>query len=327
MYVADALDGRVYSYNMPDAIDARLTSLELSGVDVGEFSPLRYDYASEHVPHGNIATLTAVPAQEDASVHIEPADHDGDLSNGHHLRLLHGLEVTITVTSADGSRERVYRVALADIAEEVASADVAEEVAPADVAEEVAPADVAEEQVTGPSASCLRGAVSVGFSLVVYEGGSLDDLGSCAQGRLVTSLYALSDGDWVSYSPDAPDFVNQDFAELFADGVPSLLPLVVRSEGPATPAPPAPAVAETFATCLLGEISEGFSLVVYEGGSVDDLEACGAGLGVAAVYALVEGEWESYALGAPDFVNTAFLALFPDGVPAAMPLTVKRAGP
>ena len=38
MYVADASDAKVYSYNMPDAIDARLSSLTLSGVDIGEFS-------------------------------------------------------------------------------------------------------------------------------------------------------------------------------------------------------------------------------------------------------------------------------------------------
>ena len=38
MYVADESDDRVYSYNMPDAIDARLASLTLSGVDIGEFS-------------------------------------------------------------------------------------------------------------------------------------------------------------------------------------------------------------------------------------------------------------------------------------------------
>ncbi len=131
----------------------------------------------------------------------------------------------------------------------------------------------------------------------------------------------------MSYFPDAPEFMNQDFAELFADGVPPLLPLTVRSTGPATPAPPAPAVAEPFATCLLGEISDGFSLVVYEGGSVADLEACAAGLGLTAVYALVEGEWESYFLGAPAFVNRAFAELFADGVAAAMPLTVKSAGP
>ncbi len=64
MYLADENDGKVYSYNMPNAGGARLASLELSGVDFGEFSPLRYDYASETIRHGNIATLTAVPAQE-----------------------------------------------------------------------------------------------------------------------------------------------------------------------------------------------------------------------------------------------------------------------
>ena len=32
MYVADESDDKVYSYNMPDAIDARLASLSLSGV-------------------------------------------------------------------------------------------------------------------------------------------------------------------------------------------------------------------------------------------------------------------------------------------------------
>ena len=39
MYVADESDDRVYSYNMPDAADARLASLTLSGVDIGEFDP------------------------------------------------------------------------------------------------------------------------------------------------------------------------------------------------------------------------------------------------------------------------------------------------
>ena len=39
MYVADESDDRVYSYNMPDAIDARLASLTLGGVDIGEFDP------------------------------------------------------------------------------------------------------------------------------------------------------------------------------------------------------------------------------------------------------------------------------------------------
>ena len=41
MYVADESDERVYSYNMPDAIDTRLASLTLGGVQFGEFLPRR----------------------------------------------------------------------------------------------------------------------------------------------------------------------------------------------------------------------------------------------------------------------------------------------
>ena len=50
MYVADESDGRVYSYNLPDAIDARLASLTLSGVEFGEFSSRTEEYAG--VPRG-----------------------------------------------------------------------------------------------------------------------------------------------------------------------------------------------------------------------------------------------------------------------------------
>ena len=39
MYVADESDDRVYSYNVPDAIDSRLASLTLSGVDIGSSIP------------------------------------------------------------------------------------------------------------------------------------------------------------------------------------------------------------------------------------------------------------------------------------------------
>jgi len=271
-----------------------------AGVDFGAFSPLRREYGSETIPHGNIATLTATAAQDDALVAITPPDHDGDPANGRQLRLLPGLEVTVTVTSPDGSRERVYRLLLGGEEEVVAA---------------------------GPSASCLRGAVAVGFSLVVSEDGSLDDLVACAEGRHVTALYALTGGEYVPYILGAPEFVNARFAELFADGVPALLPLIGRSEGPATPAPATPAVTEPFPTCLRGEIGEGFSLVLYEGGSVDDLEACAAGLGVTAVYVLTDGDWVTYILGAPEFVTAPFRAVFADGVPVATPLTVRGAGP
>ena len=287
MYVADASDAKVYSYNMPNAIDARLSSLSLSGVDIGEFSPLRYDYASDTIPNGNIATLTATRAQPGASLQIEPPDQDGDLSDGYQLRLLPGLEITITVTSPDGSRERVYRLRLGP------------------------------EEAAGPAADCLRGAVSVGFSLVVYAGGSVGELVACAEGRNVTALYALEGGEYVSYTLGAPEFVNEDFRALFADGVPALTPLTVKSDGPATAAPVASAVTGPWATCLQGEIGEGFNLVVYEGGSVDDLATCAQRLGVSALYVLDDSEYVSYILGAPEFVNRSFRELFTDGVPIA----------
>ena len=70
----------------------------------------------------------------------------------------------------------------------------------------------------------------------------------------------------------------------------------------------------------------GFSLVLYEGGSVEDLATCAASRDVMAVYALVEGEYVHYILGAPAFVNAPFGELFPDGLPAATPLITKSDG-
>ena len=305
MYVADESDARVYTYNIPDAIDARLSSLSLSGVDIGEFSPRRYDYASDTIPNGNIATLTATRAQPGASLQIEPADHDGDAANGYHVRLLPGLEITITVTSEDGSRERVYRLLLGQ--QEAAGP--------------------AQEEAAGPAPDCLRGAVTVGFSLVVYAGGSVGDLEACAEGRNVTAIYALDGGEYVSYILGAPEFVNEDFRALFADGVPALRPLTTRSDGPATAAPVASAVTGPWAACLQDEIVEGFNLVVYEGGSVGELEACAEGVGLAAVYALNDGVWVSYILGAPEFVNGSFRELFADGLPSITPLVARSDAP
>ena len=310
MYVADESDARIYTYNMPDAIDARLASLTLSGVDFGEFSPLRYDYASDTIPDGNIATLTAIPAQPGASLQVDPEDQDGDLANGRQVRLLPGLEITITVTSPDGSRERVYRLLLGP---EEAAGPAPEEAA-----------EPAPEEVAGPASDCLRGAVAVGFSLVVYAGGSIEDLVACAEGRNVTALYVRDSGQYVSYIVDAPELVNRSFAGLFADGVPALTPLITTSDGPATAAAVASVVTGPWATCLQGEIVEGFNLVVYEGGSVGELEACAEGVGLAALYVLDDGVWVSYILGAPEFVNRSFRELFTDGLPVATPLVGKR---
>ena len=289
MYVADESDDRVYSYNMPDAIDARLASLTLSGVDIGEFDPGRTDYEAVVADGVTETTVEAGAAQDDAVVDIAPADADGE-ADGHQVALQDLGEITVTVTSQDGSRTKTYRVELAE---------------------------------AGPSASCLRGAVSVGFSLVVSEGGSLDDLVACAGSRHVTALYVLDGGEYVSYIVGAPELVNARFVELFPDGVPALTPLIARSDGPATAAPVASVVTGPWPWCLQGEIVEGFNLVLYEGGSIDDLDACAEGVGLSALYVLDDGVWVSYILGAPELVNHSFRELFTDVLPVATPLVGK----
>ena len=120
MYVADASDGKVYTYNMPDAIDARLASLTLSGVDFGEFDGRRTDY--EGVPGEGVTetTIEATAVQRRTNVAFDPPDADGNEANGHQVELEGLTEVTITVTSADGSRTRVYRVAFEPLAMELA---------------------------------------------------------------------------------------------------------------------------------------------------------------------------------------------------------------
>ena len=292
MYVADESDDKVYTYNMPDAIDARLASLTLSGVDIGEFDRNHTDYEAVLTDGLAETTVEAVAVQSGAEVAIDPPDADEE-ADGDQVVVEGGAEITVTVTSPDGSREKVYRVVLSE---------------------------------AEPSASCLRGAIAVGFSLVVYEGGSIEDLDACATSRNVTALYALDGGEWVSYILGAPEFANERFGELYADGLPSLTPLTVKSDGPATADPGAPVVTEPRAECLQGEIVEGFNLVLYEGGGGDDLAACAEGVGLAALYILNDGVWISYIVGAPEFVNEAFRALFPDGIPPATPFVAKSDG-
>ncbi len=254
MYVADASDGRVYSYNMPDAIDARLASLTLSDVDFGEFSGSQTEYEGVASEGATETTVEASAEQRRATVAIEPADTD-EIADGHQVLLDAGTEITITVTSADESHRKVYRVRIGD---------------------------ASEEQST---AVCLSGAVTVGFSLVVYAGGSVGDLEACAQSRNVTALYVPHEGDYVPYILGAPEFVNLPFRELFPDGVPALTPLIARSDGPPSEDPGSTGddgATQPWPDCLRGAIAAGFNLAVYEGGSVEDLDACALGHDVSA---------------------------------------------
>ena len=233
--------------------------------------------------------------QRQATVAIEPPDSD-EIADGHQVELDGLEEITVTVTSADGSRTKVYRVRIGDAPEE-------------------------EQQ---PAGACLRGAVTVGSSLVVYGGGSVDDLETCARSRSVTALYVPHEGDYVPYIPGAPEFVNLPFRELFPHGVPALTPLIAKSDGPPSADPAAASeITEPWPDCLRGDIVSGFSLVLYEGGSVAQLASCAESRDVSAVYVLAGGGYVPYILGAPDFVNRPFRELFPGGLDPVTPLIAR----
>ena len=196
IYVVDALDAKIYSYNMPDGIDARLASLTLTHIDIGEFSPGRTEYTGILTGGAGKTVIEASPVQPGATVAIVPSDVDGDLENGHQAGVDAGTEVRLTVTSEDGSRERVYRVAV----------------------------EVPE---------CLRGLKSARFSLVVYAGGRFGQLEECARRNQVTAFYSWVDGDFVPYILRAPDFVNERFRALFPNGLPADTPLITQRDLPA----------------------------------------------------------------------------------------------
>ena len=302
MYVADESDDRVYSYNMPDAIDARLASLSLSGVDIGAFSSSNTEYEGVVSEGVTETTVEAEAMQRRTAVAIDPPDADVE-ADGHQVALQDLGEIAVTVTSADDSRTRVYRVQFPD---------------------------TGWDPARDPWPHCLRGAVSEGFSLVVYEGGSVAELISCAESRDIVAFYALHEGVYVSHILGAPDFVNREFREIFADGLPLMVPLVAGSNGPPSADPFGDlddGGQQPWPECLRGDIAAGFSLVVYEGGNVDELEACARSVDITALYALSEGEFVSYILGAPAFVTQPFRELFADGLPLMTPLVARSEGP
>ena len=166
--------------------------------------------------------------------------------------------------------------------------------------------------------------MSVGFSLLVAGGGSLERLLECAEGRHLSALYATDSGGWVTHVMAAPALVNRDFAELFADGIAPGAPLLARSEGPASDDPAPPREPEEGAECLAGEVVPGFTLVTAGVGSLDELVSCAQEREISALYTLDGDSWVSHVVGAPAFVNRAFAELFGDGIAPGTPLVVRR---
>ena len=179
---------------------------------------------------------------------------------------------------------------------------------------------------------CLRGDVDLGFSFVVYEGGSVEELESCAQNRHVTALYATHDGVFVPDILGAPEFVNRSFRELYAGGVPSVTLLMAKSDGRATAEPDSSrpsgdGAQQPWPECLRGDVAAGFTLVLYEGGGVEELESCARSRHATALYALDDGVFVPYILGAPEFVNRDFGEFFAGVLPAFTPLVARSDGP
>ena len=153
VYVADDVDERLYTYNIPDSIDARLASLHLTNAILDEFSANRLTYSAVTVPGKVSSTVSAVAEQEAATLAIAPADSNAE-QDGHQVPLVDETQILVTVTSEDGSRTRDYSV-----------------------------------QVSNPP--CLEGAGSERLSRVTYVGGSVDELEACARDNGVSALYPL----------------------------------------------------------------------------------------------------------------------------------------
>ena len=184
IYVVDEQDDHVYSYNLPDAIDARLASLSLSGVELDEFSPSRLIYAAMAETAATVTTVEAVATQEAATVVVEPSDTDGDAENGHQVELEAETEISITVTSSDGSRVKSYRILV-------------------------------------EKPPCLTGLTTERLSEVTFVGGSVEDLDRCAREQGVNAFFHWTGDSWLLHAPDAPEFLSRHFRRHFEDGLPA----------------------------------------------------------------------------------------------------------
>ena len=189
VYVADEQDDKVYTYNVPDATIALLASLSLSDIEIDGFSSGRLTYTALAETAATVTTVEAVAMQEAATVVIEPTDSDGDAENGHQVALGAETEISISVTSSDGSRVKSYRVLV-------------------------------------EKPPCLPGLTTERLSEVTFVGGSVEDLDRCASEQGVAAFFYWTGDSWLLYPPDAPEFLSRQFNQHFSDGVPAGAPLI-----------------------------------------------------------------------------------------------------
>ena len=187
-----------------------------------------------------------------------------------------------------------------------------------EIALEVAPEVDQQEQTE--SAPHLIGDLAAGYSLVLFSGGSVEELAAAAEARGASVVYARIRGLWFSYFLSGPDFLNQSFQSMFKDGVPALAPLLTSSETASPAAENAVPLEWPWPdVCLSGDLVPGFSFVVSSGGSVAEVVACAEARGIRVLFALVGGDWYPYFLSGPEFISDKFIDYFAEGVPVATP--------
>jgi len=198
------------------------------------------------------------------------------------------------------------------------------------------------DTVTVKSATLLQ------MSLGAWTGGTLDDYVAGATGIGATAIYGGSPGSFVIYVIGAPDFVNAAFVAAYSDdfdptgvetmivdgdGDQILFPLydAATATGPSGPSgptgpsgPAAGAVPVTpasgvpvpaGATFSVALPTSGFGLTSFSGGTIADLEVAAAAAGSMSVLVTADGRYVVLIVGAPDWVNGQFAALFAAGVP------------
>jgi hypothetical protein len=180
IYVADDVKDRIFTYNMPNSIDARLASLTLSDVEIGAVSPDQTDYRAIAQGGRRLTTIEAEPVQEQSTLEILPVDADDDPSNGHQAELFDGQAISITVRSPDETRMLIYRVMIRN---------------------------------------CLSLQGEERLISGRYAGGSVDDLVECARSFEINALLHYAEQTWVAYFIDAPEFLNRGLRARFPQGV------------------------------------------------------------------------------------------------------------
>ena len=101
-----AYDLRYIRSNSHDKTDSQWT------LDIGDFDGERTNYEAIVGEGVTRTTVEAVSLQRRTKVVIEPPDADGNPDNGHRVDLEGLAAITVSVTSANGSRTRVYRLQL-----------------------------------------------------------------------------------------------------------------------------------------------------------------------------------------------------------------------